>query len=94
MELYNESSPVAAENFINLAEAGYYDGIVFHRIVPDFVIQGGDPEGTGGGGPGYEIPTTRSWANTSAAPSPWRARQSRRQHHPRLAGIAVLHRPR
>jgi peptidyl-prolyl cis-trans isomerase B (cyclophilin B) len=55
MELYTESAPVAAENFINLAEAGYYNGIVFHRIVPDFVIQGGDPEGTGGGGPGYEI---------------------------------------
>jgi peptidyl-prolyl cis-trans isomerase B (cyclophilin B) len=55
MELYTDSSPVAAQNFINLAEAGFYDGIVFHRIVPDFVIQGGDPEGTGGGGPGYEI---------------------------------------
>ena len=55
MELYTESSPVAAENFINLAEAGFYDGVVFHRIAPGFVIQGGDPEGTGGGGPGYEI---------------------------------------
>lgn len=55
IELYTESSPVAAENFINLAEAGFYNGVVFHRIVPDFVIQGGDPEGTGGGGPGYEI---------------------------------------
>lgn len=55
LELYTESSPVAAENFINLAEAGFYDGVVFHRIVPGFVIQGGDPEGTGGGGPGYEI---------------------------------------
>jgi len=55
MEVYTESSPVAAENFINLAEAGFYDGVVFHRIVPGFVIQGGDPEGTGGGGPGYEI---------------------------------------
>lgn len=55
LELYTESSPVAAENFINLAEAGYFNGIVFHRIAPDFVIQGGDPEGTGGGGPGYEI---------------------------------------
>lgn len=54
-ELYTESSPVAAENFINLAEAGYYNGVVFHRIVPGFVIQGGDPDGTGGGGPGYEI---------------------------------------
>lgn len=55
MELYTDSSPVAAQNFINLADAGYFDGIVFHRIVPDFVIQGGDPEGTGGGGPGYTI---------------------------------------
>jgi peptidyl-prolyl cis-trans isomerase B (cyclophilin B) len=55
MELYTDSSPVAAQNFINLADAGFFDGIVFHRIVPDFVIQGGDPEGTGGGGPGYTI---------------------------------------
>jgi peptidyl-prolyl cis-trans isomerase B (cyclophilin B) len=55
IELYTESSPVAAENFINLAEAGYYDGVGFHRLVPGFMIQGGDPEGTGGGGPGYTI---------------------------------------
>jgi peptidyl-prolyl cis-trans isomerase B (cyclophilin B) len=56
IELYTESSPVAAQNFINLAEAGFYDGVVFHRLVPGFMIQGGDPEGTGGGGPGYTIP--------------------------------------
>jgi cyclophilin family peptidyl-prolyl cis-trans isomerase len=56
IELYTDSSPVAAENFINLAEAGFYDGVVFHRIVPNFVVQGGDPEGSGGGGPGYTIP--------------------------------------
>ena len=55
MELYTESAPVAAENFINLAEAGYYNGIIFHRTIPGFMIQGGDPEGTGGGGPGFEI---------------------------------------
>jgi len=55
IELYNESAPVAATNFINLAEAGFYDGVVFHRIISGFMIQGGDPEGTGGGGPGYEI---------------------------------------
>jgi peptidyl-prolyl cis-trans isomerase B (cyclophilin B) len=55
-ELFNESAPVASENFENLANAGFYDGTVFHRIVPDFMIQGGDPEGTGGGGPGYTIP--------------------------------------
>jgi cyclophilin family peptidyl-prolyl cis-trans isomerase len=53
--LFTESSPVAAENFLNLVEAGFYDGVGFHRIVPGFVIQGGDPEGTGQGGPGYTI---------------------------------------
>jgi cyclophilin family peptidyl-prolyl cis-trans isomerase len=55
MEVYNQSAPVAAENFTNLVDAGYYNTLVFHRIIPDFVIQGGDPEGTGGGGPGYTI---------------------------------------
>jgi cyclophilin family peptidyl-prolyl cis-trans isomerase len=54
-EVFNQSAPVASENFINLADAGFYDGVVFHRLVPDFMIQGGDPEGTGGGGPGYTI---------------------------------------
>jgi cyclophilin family peptidyl-prolyl cis-trans isomerase len=53
--LFNESAPVAAENFLNLVESGYYDGTGFHRVVRDFVIQGGDPEGTGRGGPGYTI---------------------------------------
>jgi cyclophilin family peptidyl-prolyl cis-trans isomerase len=48
-------SPIAAGNFVALAECGYYDGVVFHRVVPTFVIQGGDPTGTGTGGPGYEI---------------------------------------
>lgn len=55
MELYTDSSPVAAQNFINLAEMGFYNGVVFHRIVPGFMIQGGDPEGTGRGGPNYTI---------------------------------------
>ncbi len=54
--LFTESSPVAAENFLNLVNAGFYDGTGFHRLVPGFVIQGGDPEGTGMGGPGYTIP--------------------------------------
>jgi cyclophilin family peptidyl-prolyl cis-trans isomerase len=53
--LFDETAPVATENFVNLAESGYYDGVGFHRLVPGFVIQGGDPEGTGGGGPGYTI---------------------------------------
>lgn len=53
--LYTESSPVAAENFLNLVNAGFYDGLTFHRLVPGFVIQGGDPAGDGTGGPGYTI---------------------------------------
>jgi peptidyl-prolyl cis-trans isomerase B (cyclophilin B) len=48
-------SPIAAGNFVALAACGFYDRVVFHRVVPGFVIQGGDPEGTGGGGPGYTI---------------------------------------
>jgi peptidyl-prolyl cis-trans isomerase B (cyclophilin B) len=55
IELYNRSAPVAAANFINLAEAGFYQNVVFHRIMPGFMIQGGDPTGTGTGGPGYTI---------------------------------------
>jgi peptidyl-prolyl cis-trans isomerase B (cyclophilin B) len=56
IELYTNSAPVASANFINLAEAGFYNGVGFHRIIPGFMIQGGDPEGTGRGGPGYTIP--------------------------------------
>ncbi len=58
-------SPIAAGNFVALAGCGYYDGVVFHRVVPGFVIQGGDPTGTGTGGPGYEIqdePVTTTYA--------------------------------
>jgi peptidyl-prolyl cis-trans isomerase B (cyclophilin B) len=53
--LFNETAPVASENFVNLVQAGYYDGLTFHRLVPGFVIQGGDPAGDGTGGPGYTI---------------------------------------
>ena len=53
--LFTESAPVASENFLNLAGSGYYDGVGFHRVAPGFVLQGGDPEGTGAGGPGYTI---------------------------------------
>ncbi|CAN5816512.1 hypothetical protein BH24CHL6_BH24CHL6_03490 [soil metagenome] len=56
VDVFTDSSPVAAQNFVNLSAAGYYEGVIFHRIVPGFVIQGGDPEGTGSGGPGYAIP--------------------------------------
>jgi cyclophilin family peptidyl-prolyl cis-trans isomerase len=56
IELFTESAPVASANFISLAGADFYDGVGFHRVIPGFVIQGGDPEGTGSGGPGYSIP--------------------------------------
>ncbi len=55
-ELYDERMPITTGNFILLIESGFYDGLTFHRVVPDFVIQGGDPDGTGMGGPGYAIP--------------------------------------
>ena len=51
--LYASKAPVTVANFLNLAKRGYYNGIAFHRVIPDFMIQGGDPTGTGGGGPGY-----------------------------------------
>ena len=53
--LYLDKTPITAGNFIELAESGFYDGLIFHRIIDGFVIQGGDPEGTGAGGPGYSI---------------------------------------
>jgi peptidyl-prolyl cis-trans isomerase B (cyclophilin B) len=55
-ELYNDATPITAENFIKLIKSGYYDGLSFHRVIPNFVVQGGCPDGTGAGGPGYSIP--------------------------------------
>jgi peptidylprolyl isomerase/peptidyl-prolyl cis-trans isomerase B (cyclophilin B) len=55
MELYPDSAPDTVANFKVLAASGFYDGLTFHRVVPGFVVQGGDPEGTGRGGPGYTI---------------------------------------
>jgi cyclophilin family peptidyl-prolyl cis-trans isomerase len=52
-ELYPDAAPKTVENFESLARKGFYDGVVFHRVIPDFMIQGGDPTGTGTGGPGY-----------------------------------------
>lgn len=54
-ELYPDIAPVTVENFVNLAGRGFYDDVIFHRVIPDFMIQGGDPTGTGTGGPGYNI---------------------------------------
>ena len=54
-ELYPEIAPNTVNNFISLIKKGFYDGLIFHRVIPGFMIQGGCPEGTGRGGPGYEI---------------------------------------
>jgi cyclophilin family peptidyl-prolyl cis-trans isomerase len=54
-DIFGDEAPLTASNFIALAKGGYYDGLTFHRVVPGFVIQGGDPTGTGGGGPGYKF---------------------------------------
>ncbi len=55
VELYPEDAPKTVENFTKLAGDGFYDGVIFHRVIPDFMIQGGDPTGTGRGGPGYQF---------------------------------------
>jgi cyclophilin family peptidyl-prolyl cis-trans isomerase len=55
LELFDEDAPKTVENFLKLSKDGYYDGLVFHRIIKDFMIQGGCPEGTGTGGPGYQF---------------------------------------
>lgn len=56
VELYPEIAPNTVKNFISLVQKGFYDGTIFHRVIPGFMIQGGDPNGTGMGGPGYCIP--------------------------------------
>lgn len=55
VEFYDQDAPNTVDNFIKLSKEGFYDGLTFHRVIPDFVIQGGCPEGTGMGGPGYTI---------------------------------------
>lgn len=55
IELYPDKAPLTVANFVNLAKRGFYDGLNFHRVIPDFMIQGGCPEGSGRGGPGYRF---------------------------------------
>ena len=55
VELYPDKAPLTVANFVNLAQRGFYDGLNFHRVIPDFMIQGGCPEGSGRGGPGYRF---------------------------------------
>ncbi|MFM2286530.1 MAG: hypothetical protein RLZZ543_2027 [Bacteroidota bacterium] len=55
IEFFDNDAPITVDNFVRLAKSGFYDGLTFHRVIPDFVVQGGDPTGTGAGGPGYSI---------------------------------------
>jgi peptidyl-prolyl cis-trans isomerase B (cyclophilin B) len=55
-QLYDDATPITVENFLNLISKKFYDGLTFHRVIPNFVIQGGCPNGVGNGGPGYTIP--------------------------------------
>lgn len=69
-ELYAKDAPLTVNNFVFLAREGYYNGVIFHRVIPGFVIQGGDPTGTGTGGPGYRFkdePVTRPYETGSLA---------------------------
>ncbi|MBI4150204.1 peptidylprolyl isomerase, partial [Candidatus Woesearchaeota archaeon] len=56
VQLFTDKAPATTKNFIDLAKKGFYDGTILHRVIPGFMIQGGDPTGTGRGGPGYTIP--------------------------------------
>jgi peptidyl-prolyl cis-trans isomerase B (cyclophilin B) len=55
VELFDDDAPKTVENFVSLGRDGFYEGVIFHRVIPDFMIQGGDPTGTGTGGPGYQF---------------------------------------
>lgn len=63
VEFYEKDAPNTVKNFVTLAQKGFYDGLTFHRVIPNFVIQGGCPEGTGRGGPGYTIKCETSGGN-------------------------------
>ena len=56
IELFKEKAPITVRNFLGYVKDGYYDGLTFHRVIKDFMIQGGDPQGNGSGGPGYKFP--------------------------------------
>lgn len=66
IELFMDSMPETAGNFKKLADEGFYDGVIFHRVIEGFMIQGGDPTGTGTGGPGYQIPDEQNPNNNNA----------------------------
>ena len=88
IELFDDDAPKTVANFKKLAEDGFYDGVIFHRVIPDFMIQGGDPTGTGSGGPGY---TFEDEFNDHKVERGALAMANCRAEHERLA---VLHRHR
>ena len=63
VEFFAQDAPKTVENFVNLSKKGFYNGITFHRVIPNFVVQGGCPNGNGAGGPGYTIPCELSGGN-------------------------------
>lgn len=98
VELFADKAPLGVTNFKQLAEGGFYDGLTFHRVEPGFVIQGGDPEGNGTGGPGYTIPAeigpkhlkgALAWARTGDQVNPER-RSSGSQFYITLAATPFL----
>ena len=97
-ELFAKDAPLSATNFKQLADNGFYNGLTFHRVVPGFVVQGGDPTGTGAGGPGYTIPAeigknhakgALAWARTSDMVNPER-RSSGSQFYIALVDLPQL----
>lgn len=97
-ELNSKEAPLSVTNFVQLVEGGFYNGLIFHRVVPNFVIQGGDPEGTGRGGPGYTVPQeiklphqqgALAWARLSDAVNPQK-RSSGSQFYITLEKIPYL----
>mgnify|MGYP000220039997 CR=1 FL=1 len=81
-ELYPEVAPNTVNNFISLVQSGFYNGLIFHRVIPGFMIQGGCPNGNGMGGPGYSIRGEfshngcRTASSTTGVYSPWPAHES------------------
>ena len=93
LELYPESAPKTVANFETLVNKGFYNGLTWHRVVPDFVIQGGDPDGTGAGGPGYTVPAEIKEKHLRGSLAT--ARTGRRsQSDTRVERQPVLHLPR
>ena len=89
VELTADKAPLTVANFVNLAQRGFYDGLNFHRVIPDFMVQGGCPQGTGTGGPGYRF---EDETNNGLQPRARRAVDGqRRPGHQRQP---VLHHPR